>query len=309
MATGLVFDPIYLRHETHGHPENKYRLINTVEHLKKTGIWKKCVEIPARRATQQEIAYNHAPEYIKEVEAFCRQGGGYLDLDTCASPDSYEAALYAAGGVIAAADAVMDEKVQTALCLVRPPGHHAVYDRSMGFCLFNNVAIAARHLQKKRGIERVLIVDFDVHHGNGTQASFYADKTVFYMSSHRYPFYPGSGAEDEIGVGEGEGYTLNLPLGYDVTRTETLELYRRALAGPAADFKPQFVLISAGFDAYKNDPLGGMDWEAGDFGEITRMIMELAKKTASGRVVSALEGGYNLDELPLCIESHLKALM
>lgn len=308
--TGIVYDDVYLRHETHGHPENKNRLIETVEYLKEKGLWDKCKHIPARAAMASEICYVHTPDYVQNVEGFTRQGGGHLDLDTVASPDSYEAALFAAGGVMNACDAVQEGEVSNALCLVRPPGHHAVVNHSMGFCIFNNVAIAARHIQRVYNFERILILDFDVHHGNGTQDSFYAENSVFYISSHRYPFFPGTGTDHEKGESEGTNHTLNKPLFYGGHRSEAMEFWNEAFEGPLKEYDPQFVLVSAGFDGYKNDPIGGMDWELEDFEHITRMIVDLARNSsAKGKIVSALEGGYNLKELPWCVEAHLKPLM
>jgi len=308
MTTGVVYDDVYLEHETGAHPENRFRLTGIVEHLKKTGLWGKLQQIPVRKATVEEVAYIHNPAYIREVEAFLSRGGGYFDMDTPASGGSYVAALTAVGGVLNACDAVMEGKVSNAVCLVRPPGHHATRNQAMGFCIFNNVAIAARHLQKKHNIGKVAIIDWDVHHGNGTQEAFYSDPTVLYVSTHRYPFYPGTGAEEETGAGEGEGYTVNLPF-FSADRDEFLERFREAVGKRVEPFAPEFILISAGYDAYENDPIGGLGLKVEDFGTLTEIILGAVRKVCSGRVISTLEGGYNLTDLPKCVEAHIRALM
>ena len=310
MATGVVFEEIYLQHETGGHPENKQRLINTVSYLKETGTWERLKQIPARAASVDEICYNHDRGYVEKIRDFIEtRGGGILDHgDTIGSPKSYEAALWAAGGLLEACDAVMKGEISNAAALVRPPGHHATSSSAMGFCIFNNVAIAARHLQKKHGLRKIAIIDWDVHHGNGTQDSFYMDPDVFYFSTHRYPFYPGTGSEGQTGQGEGEGATLNLPFSLS-DRAVFLEKFKEALEGPVAQFAPEFVLVSAGYDAYVNDPIAGLGLEIEDFGALTRGCIDLAKKTCGGKVVSTLEGGYNLQDIPRCIEEHFKELM
>lgn len=310
MATGVVFEEIYLQHETGGHPENKHRLINTVAHLKETGTWDKLKQIPARAATVDEICYNHDRVYVEKVKEYIEtHGGGILDYgDTIASAKSYDAALYAAGGLLEACDAVMKGEVANAAALVRPPGHHATSNQAMGFCIFNNVAIAARHLQKKHELKKILIIDWDVHHGNGTQDSFYDDPDVLYFSTHRYPFYPGSGAETETGTGAGEGVTLNLPFSHS-DRETFLAKFKEATEGKLADFAPEFVLISAGYDAYANDPIAGLGLEIEDFGTLTRYCLDLANKTCGGKLISTLEGGYHLQAIGRCIEAHLNELL
>jgi len=309
MATGVVFEKIYLEHETGSHPENKLRLINTVDYLKKTGTWDRLEKIRGRAATVEEICYNHDSQYVETIREFIEgRGGGYIDMDTIASPKSYEAALWAAGGLLEACDAVMKGEVKNAAALVRPPGHHATHNRSMGFCIFNNVAIAARHLQKKHGLTRIAIIDWDVHHGNGTQDSFYLDKDVFYFSTHRYPFYPGTGGIHEEGEQDGKGYTANLPYS-DSDRVKFLKEFEEKTKGQLLEFKPEFVLISAGYDSYKKDPIGGLGMEIEDYGVMTGNVIELANITCEGRVVSTLEGGYNLQDIPMCIEAHLLELM
>jgi acetoin utilization deacetylase AcuC-like enzyme len=276
--------------------------------MKKTGMWDKLLHVKPRRATEDEIAYIHTRSHIDTVRQVAENGGGYLDMDTVMSEMSYEAALYAAGGVMSAIDAVMAGKVEDAACLVRPPGHHATSAHGMGFCLFNNVAIGARYLQKKHNVKRVLIVDWDVHHGNGTQDTFYDDPTVLFFSTHRYPFYPGSGRVAETGEGRGRGFTINCPVSFDVSRQEFIETFRAVIDGPAAEFKPNFVLVSAGYDAYVNDPIGALCLEVEDYRTLTQMVKKLARDHCSGRVVSTLEGGYSIRALPLCVEAHLQGL-
>jgi acetoin utilization deacetylase AcuC-like enzyme len=225
------------------------------------------------------------------------------------SSETYEVALAAAGGVLAAVDAVMDGKVENAFCAVRPPGHHALKDKAMGFCFFNNVAIAARYVQKKHKLSKVLIVDWDVHHGNGTQAAFYDDPTVLYFSVHQHPFYPGSGTESEKGTGEGLNYTINVPLPSGSGDAEYRKAFEEKLLPAALAFKPDFVLVSAGFDAAEGDRLGGMKVTPEGYAELTHVVREIARKSCHGRVVSLLEGGYDLDALAASVEAHIRVLM
>ncbi|MFA5794497.1 MAG: histone deacetylase [Candidatus Brocadiia bacterium] len=309
MKTHLVYSDIYLEHDTGEHPENAERLRRTMAYLKNTKLWGKLSQVPPRPATEEEIARVHNPFYIKMLKDFCESGQRYLDADTVVSARSYEAALYAAGGVMAAVDAVLSTPQSNALCLVRPPGHHATKNHAMGFCLFNNVAVAARYAQAKHGLKKVAVIDWDLHHGNGTQEAFYDDNTVLFFSMHRSPYYPGSGDAEEVGHGPGVGYTINLPLSFDVSPGEYLEEFREVLDSHLRTFKPELIFISAGFDSYKNDPLGGLGLNIADYGQLTRIAKALAKDVCKGRIVSSLEGGYNLSDLPLCIEAHLAALM
>jgi acetoin utilization deacetylase AcuC-like enzyme len=309
MGTGIVYEELYLEHDMGGHPENARRLKNTWQHLKDQGLLDRLTRIKATPAERKQLEYVHHPEYVDEVQQTAQQGGGWLDGDTYMGRRSYEVAVLAAGGVLNACDAVMQGAVTNAVCLVRPPGHHALPERGMGFCLLNNVAIAARHVQKKHGLKRIAIIDWDVHHGNGTQDIFYDDPTVFYFSIHRYPFYPGTGGEWETGTGEGKGYTLNIPLPYGTSRTDFIAKFKEAVQSKLLDFGPEFVLISAGYDAYLHDPIAGLDLEIDDYAELTRIVRELAEKKCAGRLVSTLEGGYNLQAVPGCIEQHIRALL
>jgi acetoin utilization deacetylase AcuC-like enzyme len=251
----------------------------------------------------------HSAAYVEEVCAFARAGGGRIEADTVVSPQSYDVALCAAGSALAAVDAVLEGAASNALCLVRPPGHHALANSAMGFCLFNNVAIAARHAIAAHGLERVLIVDWDVHHGNGTQDAFYHDGQVHFFSAHRYPFYPGTGAEDETGAGTGLGTIWNLPLAFGISRSEYHAQFERVLADAAARCRPELMLISAGFDAHALDPIGSLGLESEDFGTLTDRVVEVADEYCQGRVVSLLEGGYNVDALAESVEIHQTRLI
>ncbi|MBI2559667.1 MAG: histone deacetylase, partial [Planctomycetes bacterium] len=283
-------------------------LKNTIAHLKLSEMWQRFRIEKPRKASFDEICSIHDANYVRGIEQIAQRGSGWLDADTCISEKSYEAALYAAGAPLTAIDGIMHGEITNAFCLVRPPGHHATPTRGMGFCLFNNVAIAARYIQKKYNIERVLIVDWDVHHGNGTQDAFYEDPSVLYFSMHRYPFYPGTGKQDETGEGKGKGFTINIPLSDDTDREAYIKTFKDVMGTRAKQFNPQFILISAGFDTYKHDPIGGLGLELEDFYELTKIVIGVAKACCNGRVVSCLEGGYHLTDLPKCIEQHLMAL-
>ena len=308
--TSLIYDDIYLKHDTGAsHPENATRIINTIEYLRSASIWQKLDIKKPRAATIEEISTVHTISQIEEVAEIAKTGGGYLDPDTHVSPDSYEAALYASGALLTAIDLVMDKKADNAFCLVRPPGHHATPTKAMGFCLFNNVAIAAKYIQSEYSLDRIAIIDWDVHHGNGTQDAFYDDPSVLYFSMHKYPFYPGTGAKEETGEGSGSGFTINIPLSYNIEPMEYLEIFDEILKKRIKSFNPQFVLISSGFDAYRLDPISGLSLEASDFNALTKLIRNIADDCCESRIVSCLEGGYHLLDLPKCIEAHLNGLL
>jgi acetoin utilization deacetylase AcuC-like enzyme len=309
-STGLLADPIYKEHQTgEGHPERPDRYDAAVGALEQSGLAARFQRIPVRRANPDEIALCHTAEYIHAVERDTGRGASMLSTgDTNIGPRSLAVALDAVGGVLNAVDAVMERKVDNALCIVRPPGHHVTRARGMGFCIFNNVAIAARHAQRRYGVERVLIADWDVHHGNGTQDIFYRDGTVLFFSTHQYPWYPGTGAPDEIGEDKGRDRIVNCPFPAGSGRAEILGAFTHRLL-PAADaFRPDLVLISAGFDSRLGDPLGRFTLEDGDFADLTTMLLEIAAKHAAGRLVSVLEGGYSLSGLGKAVTSHATAL-
>jgi acetoin utilization deacetylase AcuC-like enzyme len=309
MRVGLVYDPIYLEHDTGGHVENSRRLTETMSHLTKTGIKDKLTSLAPRAASVEELAMVHTPEYISYVKAKAAEGGGWLDPDTVISPKSYEAALYAAGGVIVAVEQVMNGAVDSAFALVRPPGHHAVRSRAMGFCIFSNVAIAARFARARFKLERVLIADFDVHHGNGTQEAFYSDPEVLYFSTHEFPFYPGTGRTEEIGTGEGEGTTVNFPMVAGWGDEEYLQAFHEVLVPVARRFRPQLILVSAGFDAHWADQLAMMQVTVTGFAQMTIVLKELAAELCRGNLVFALEGGYNLQALASSIKAVFDVLL
>jgi acetoin utilization deacetylase AcuC-like enzyme len=281
-----------------------------LERLEQTGLLERLLRLEPAEAPRDALGRVHDPDYVGRIEAHCREGGMFAeDSDTVGSPGTWRAAVLSAGAVVTAADAVMAGTVANAFCCVRPPGHHAERDHAMGFCFFNNVAVGVRHVQARHGIERVAVVDWDVHHGNGTQHAFESDPSVFYFSIHQYPHYPGTGRRAEDGVGDGRGFTLNVPLAAGATDADYGRAFREELR-PALDrFRPQFVFISAGFDGHRADPLGGMGLTADGFADLTREVLALAEAHAAGRLVSVLEGGYNLAALAASVEAHLRALM
>ena len=309
--TGLVYDPRYLKHDMGaGHPESPNRLRAIMQHLEQSGTLKQLTRIEPRRAEDEWITKVHTPKYVASLAEHAPASGRVsLDPDTSMSPGSLTAAYLAAGGVLAAVDAIVNKQVEHAFCAVRPPGHHAEANRAMGFCLFNNVAIAARYAQRRHGLQRVLIVDWDVHHGNGTQHSFEDDPSVLFFSTHQFPHYPGTGRESERGRGAGEGFTINVPMEAGEGDDEYRTVFQKVLV-PAADvFKPDFVIISAGFDAHKDDPLASMGLTEAGYAELTGIVVGIAKRHAGGRILSSLEGGYTLPALAASVDSHLTALL
>ncbi|MGA2259259.1 MAG: histone deacetylase [Thermoguttaceae bacterium] len=307
--TLLYRDARFLGHETGSHPERALRLRTVESHLDRTWLAAECRQPTAEPCDRRCLARVHNPAYIDEIWAFARAGGGYLDADTVCGPSSFDVAVLAAGTVVDAVRRVVGGEDVTALCLVRPPGHHALAGQAMGFCIFNNVAVGAASAIKEFGLERVLIVDFDVHHGNGTQAMFWEDPRVGFLSIHRWPFYPGTGSADERGGGDGWGTTVNLPIEAGTSRDDYMGIFIARFQSFADHIRPQLVLISAGFDAHRSDPLGNLGLEAEDYAIITDRILEIAEVHASGRVVSVLEGGYNPPALAECVAEHLGRLI
>lgn len=309
MKTAFVYHPDYLLHDAGAmHPERPDRLRAIMAHLEKTGLLEELHRITPEPADEIWLNRVHPPEYVRLIEKASASAPAALDPDTRLSKDSFRVAKLAVGGVLAAVDAVMEGKAKNAFAAVRPPGHHASAARAMGFCLFNNAAVAARYIQEKYGLKRVLIVDWDVHHGNGTQDIFYADPTVLYFSTHQYPYYPGTGAEEETGEGPGKGTTVNAPMPAGAGDAEVIRAFREKLVPAAEKFQPEFVLISAGFDGHKRDPLAQLQLTEQGFAELTRILMDIAGRFAGGRVVSLLEGGYDLEGLSRSVEAHLRAL-
>ena len=307
--TLLYTSPRFLDHQTGHHPESSTRLRYILKRLEELGLAERATRPTWEPATIEELATVHAPEYLAELEAFTARGGGRLDEDTVVSRESYDVARLGAGAVCDAVRRVTGGEDATAFSVVRPPGHHALAHRSMGYCLLGNVAIGAKYALNRCGLDRVLIVDWDVHHGNGTQDMFYDDGRVGFFSAHRWPFYPGTGDFDETGRGDGLGATRNLPVTFGTSRREYLAQFAGELAEFAAKLKPQLVIVSAGFDAHRVDPVGSLGLETEDFEELTRIVREMAADHAEGRVVSVLEGGYNPAALAECAALHLEGLL
>ena len=309
MATGYVYHPIFLEHDLPGHPENKQRLKMILQVLEKYQMLARLTSIAAAPITPERLERVHERQYVEQVQRLAERGGGHLDMDTYVRAASYEAARMAAGGLVEATRAVLEGEVDNAFALVRPPGHHALRARGMGFCLFNNVAIAARYALAEQNLDRILIVDFDVHHGNGTQAEFDGDPAVMYISTHQYPYYPGTGHWSEMGHGQGKGNLINVPLSGGVGDEGFAHIFQE-IVGPAAwRFQPQLILVSAGYDAHWDDPLASMQLSVGGYTAIARALKALAEELCAGRLVFTLEGGYHMEALAYSILNTFAVLL
>lgn len=308
--TGIVKDVRYLRHMAgFAHPENPQRLAAIYEMLDNPMMSWKFIDIDPREATYDEITLVHSPYYLKYIAGTEGKEFVFLDGDTATSPQSYQVAKLAVGGVLNAIDSVVSGEVSNAFALVRPPGHHAGRDTAAGFCIFNNVAIAAMHAIKKHNIEKILIVDWDLHHGNGTQDVFYNDPRVLYFSTHQYPYYPGTGGLNEIGQGAGKGYTVNAPLSGGAGDADFVKIFRSLLQPVAVAFRPQLVLLSAGFDTYYQDPLGSMRLRPKGFAALARVLLNIAKECCANRFVAVLEGGYHIQGTAQSIRAVLEEML
>ncbi len=305
----VYFDPLFLHHETGSHPENAERIRDLPDYLSRLGLWQRCRTPfwePVKRAV---LARVHYPRYIDEIWSLAKSGGGEADPDTIVSPSSFDVALKAVGAVCHATMTILQGEDRQALCLVRPPGHHALADRAMGFCIFNNVAVAARMAVELFELERVLIVDWDIHHGNGTQEIFWEDPHVAFFSIHRWPFYPGTGRAEETGAGAGAGTTCNVPVPFGISRKQYLDTFAAHLHPFAKKMRPQLIFVSAGFDTHRLDPVGNLGLETEDYGPLTEHVLELADTYAEGRVISVLEGGYHPPSLAESVAVHLETML
>ena len=310
MKTGFIYHPVFLQHDTGpGHPECSARLSNTISYLQQQAWFKDLIPVDIKPADLRWIETIHNNDYIKRAQITCHSVSPFLDsMDVSVCSDSYDIALKATGSTLALADEIMSGNVNNGFAMVRPPGHHAEKDMALGFCLFNNVAILARYLQQQHGLDKILILDWDVHHGNGTQHSFEEDPSVLYISTHQYPFYPGTGAYTETGTGRGVGATLNCPMTAGVGDKEYESAFMDKILPKIDEFNPEAIIISAGFDAHRDDPLANICLTTEFFAWMSERMMEMADKHCQGKLISVLEGGYNLNTLPRCIGRHLEIL-
>ena len=311
MSTTLLYDDtVFLQHDTGKHVECARRIEQVQQALftnlsPLTDAYRKCVWT---KADKEDLLRVHTPAYLQQLERLAERGGGRIEQDTILSPQSFDVARYASGAACDAVVKVMEGEARSAFCLIRPPGHHALQDGAMGFCLLNHVAIAAAHARAVAGAERVLIIDWDVHHGNGTQDIFWTDSQVAFLSIHRWPFYPGTGGAEETGSGPGLGTTSNIPLAMGTSRPDYLDEFRKGIEKLAAKHQPDLILLSAGFDAHHEDPIGSLGLIDEDFETLTRCVLDVAAVHCEGRIVSLLEGGYNPQALARCVKIHLNTL-
>lgn len=310
MATGFLYDELFLEHRTGpDHPESPERLVRTMAYLEKQAWFGNLSRVQPRAAETDWLLTTHDSAYIERAREACAEGRSYLDApEVGVSRLSFDAALHAAGGALELADRMMRREIRNGFALLRPPGHHAEAGFAMGFCLFNNIAVLARYLQQKHGLEKICILDWDVHHGNGTQHTFEEDPSVLFISLHQYPLYPGTGSIYETGIGRGEGATLNCPMFAGAGDADYESAFVQKVLPKMEDFKPHAVLISAGFDAHAGDPLANINLSTEFFGWMTDRALEIAGRYSGGRLLSLLEGGYNLDYLPRCVSLHLERL-
>ena len=309
MDVGLVYHPDYLKHFAgQQHPERPGRLEAVMQALETSGQTQQLVALEGEHDAQAWVASVHELKHIQRVQTASQRGGAALDPDTIVCQDSFDVALKAVAGTLTAANAVIEGQVAQAFCAVRPPGHHATSQRAMGFCLFNNVAVLARYLQKHHGLDNILIVDWDVHHGNGTQFIFEDDPSVLYFSIHQYPYYPGTGAATETGQGRGQGYTLNIPMTAGAGDDDYIAVFEQQLLPRAVEYGPDCVLVSAGFDAHHADPLAQMQVTEQGYRRLTQVVKEIAARCCDHRLISVLEGGYNLDALGRSVQTHVDEL-
>jgi len=310
MATGFAYDPRFLDHYAGiGHPECPERLSAVMAHLEKLPWFRTLQPVVSQRAEKAWLREIHSAGYIRRAQEACDSGAPLLDTpDVGISLQSFDTACLAAGAALQLADRLAAGHIQNGFALLRPPGHHAEKENAMGFCLFNNIAILARYLQKKHSLEKIAILDWDVHHGNGTQHTFEEDPSVFYISTHQFPFYPGTGRATENGIGRGKGATLNCPMPAGAGDWEYEQAFALQILPALENYKPDAVLISAGFDAHLADPLGQINLSTEFYGWMTERVMEIAHKHSGGKILSLLEGGYDLNALPLCVAEHLRTL-
>ncbi len=309
MEPMICIDPIFKEHKTgFFHPEVPERLDAIQKELESKGILNQFKSLKQRFATKEELELVHNRYYIDYVENLCNYGGGYLDGDTPVSKESFKAALLAAGSGIQAIEEILQQTTRRVLLLLRPPGHHSLKSKGMGFCIFNNIAISAKYALKK-GFKKIAIIDWDVHHGNGTQEIFYSDKNVLFISIHQYPFYPGTGSMDEIGEGDGLGYTLNIPMQRGSDDSDYKKAFENLILPKLEQFEPEIILLSSGFDAHKNDPLGGMELTTNAYEWMTHKIVSFAEQCSKGRIISFLEGGYSLPDLAESVRVHSEVLI
>jgi len=303
--TAYLYDKIYLEHDSgFGHPERAERLTAINEKLKSQEYYDSLIKIHPSIPDYRHIEAIHSKHYIARVQKEIESGERYLDsMDTVVCRKSFEVALMAVGGSLNMCDAVMTGKASAGFCAVRPPGHHAEHDYAAGFCIFNNIAISAKYLQSVHSLKKIAIVDWDVHHGNGTQHSFEKDRNILYISLHQYPHYPGTGASHEQGAGDGKGFTLNMPMGAGSGDDQYLDAFRSRIVPELNRFSPEIVLVSAGFDAHKSDPLSSIRLTTASFHQFTKMLHDIAKTHSKGRIIAFLEGGYNLSSLAESVET------